>query len=223
MAYRLSDNRRRRFFSRTGLFLVMDLFILAALLAAGAFALKSRDQRGRIALLGSHLGQFQIEKLMETVTQGYLRCLGEADPVRREQIWALLEPSEKSLASQFGRFARGFSEVDAQRARVSRLPLALPYIGNAFPASTFDVRRAFEIHARGIAEAVVVRPGQSAKARAFTMSAELFLMQHTCHWYCRSKAVASARMMARHQTSYALLLDSVSPATRKAYRELTGQ
>ena len=33
------------------------------------------------------------------------------------------------------------------------------------------------------------------------MSAELFLMQHTCHWYCRSRAVASARMLARHKTS----------------------
>ena len=54
------------------------------------------------------------------------------------------------------------------------------------------------------------------------MSAELFLMQHTCHWFCRSKAVASARMLARHKTSYAQLLDAVSPATRRAYRALTG-
>ncbi|HUD32196.1 MAG TPA: hypothetical protein VMR43_04145 [Variovorax sp.] len=201
----------------------MDFFILAALLATGAFVLRAKDQRSRIALLGSHLGQFQIEKLMETVTQGYLRCLGEDDPVRREQIWRLLEPSEKSLASQFGRFARGFSDVDAAQARVSKLPVTMPLVGHAFPLSTFDVRQAFAIHARGIADAAVVRQGQSPKARAFTMSAELFLMQHTCHWYCRSKAVASARMLARHQTSYALLLDSVSPATRKAYRELTGQ
>ncbi|MDB5878990.1 MAG: hypothetical protein JWQ41_2404, partial [Variovorax sp.] len=51
---------------------------------------------------------------------------------------------------------------------------------------------------------------------------ELFLMQHTCHWFCRSKTVASARMMARHQTSYALLLDSVSPTTRAAYQTLVG-
>ncbi|RZM02419.1 MAG: hypothetical protein EOP73_09620 [Variovorax sp.] len=201
----------------------MDFFILAALIATGAFVLKSRDQRKRIALLGGHLGQFQIEKLMETVTQGYLRCLGEDDPVRREQIWHLLEPSEKSLASQFSRFARGFSDVDPVQARVSKLPVTVPYVGHAFPGSTFDVRQAFAIHARGIADAAANTRGLSPKARAFTMSAELFLMQHTCHWYCRSKAVASARMMARHKTSYALLLDSVSPATREAYRTLTGQ
>jgi hypothetical protein len=29
--------------------------------------------------------------------------------------------------------------------------------------------------------------------------------------------VASARMLARHQTSYAQLLDAVSPETRQAY------
>jgi hypothetical protein len=101
--------------------------------------------------------------------------------------------------------------------------VTVPYVGHAFPGSTFDVRQAFAIHARGIADAAANTRGLSPKARAFTMSAELFLMQHTCHWYCRSKAVASARMMARHKTSYALLLDSVSPATREAYRTLTGQ
>ena len=38
-----------------------------------------------------------------------------------------------------------------------------------------------------------------------------------------ARSLRSARMMARHKTSYALLLDSVSPATREAYRTLTGQ
>lgn len=36
-------------------------------------------------------------------------------------------------------------------------------------------------------------------------------MQHTCHWYCRSKTVASARMLARHKTAYVQLLASVDP------------
>ena len=65
--------------------------------------------------------------------------------------------------------------------------------------------------------------GRSPKAKAFTLSAELFLMQHTCHWFCKSKTVASARMLARHKTSYQQVLDAVSPQTRNAYRELTGQ
>jgi hypothetical protein len=48
-------------------------------------------------------------------------------------------------------------------------------------------------------------------------------MQHTCHWFCRSKAVASARTMARHKTSYAQVLASVAPDTRNAYNSLIGQ
>ncbi|MDZ4361403.1 MAG: hypothetical protein U1B84_34175, partial [Variovorax sp.] len=64
---------------------------------------------------------------------------------------------------------------------------------------------------------------RSPKSKAFTMSAELFLMQHTCHWFCKSKAVASARMLTRHQTSYEQLLEAVSPETRNAYRALVGQ
>ena len=57
----------------------MDVFLLAMLLAMGVHLLKVRYQAGRIALLSRYLGQYQIEKLMESLTQGYLRALGEAD------------------------------------------------------------------------------------------------------------------------------------------------
>jgi len=50
----------------------------------------------------------------------------------------------------------------------------------------------------------------------------LFLMQHTCHWFCRSKTVASARLLARHKTSYAQVLAAVAPQTREAYIRLIG-
>lgn len=201
----------------------MDLLLLAALLLGGAYVLKTREQARRIALLGSHLGEYQIEKLMESLTQGYLRCLGEDDPERRDQIWNLLASSEQSVSSQFSRFAAGFAnKVDEPDARVSKLPFAVPYADKLLPAATFDLRKALAIHARGIAGAADNVQQLSPKAKAFTMSAELFLMQHTCHWFCRSKTVASARMMARHQTSYALLLDSVSPTTRAAYQTLVG-
>ena len=86
---------------------------------------------------------------------------------------------------------------------------------------THDVAH-FAIHARGIADTAKNARQLSPKRKAFTMSAELFLMQHTCHWFCRSRAVASARIQVRHQTSHAMALASVSPATRNAYRALTG-
>ena len=42
----------------------MDIIILAILLATGTFLLNAKEQRKRIALLGSHLANYQIEKLM---------------------------------------------------------------------------------------------------------------------------------------------------------------
>jgi hypothetical protein len=201
----------------------MEILTLVTLFVIGAYILRSRDQRQRIALLGSHLGRYQIERLMETLTDGYLRCLGEDDAERRQQIWALLDSTEEKLSTQFDSFAAGFSRVDAADARVSKLPLAIPFAHKLFPAATFDLREALAIHARGISAVMRNEAGRTPKAKAFTMSAELFLMQHTCHWFCKSKTVASARMLARHKTSYEQLLGDVTPATRKPYGALTRQ
>jgi hypothetical protein len=201
----------------------MDLFILLILIAFGAYILKSKDQKRRIALLGEHLGQYQIEKLMETLTQGYLRALAEPEAERRTQIWQLLSSSEEALCAQFNRFVAEFAKVDEAQTRVSKLAFALPFADQLFPGNTFDVRKALKIHAQGLAEAVQNNRQQSDRDKAFTVSAELFLMQHTCHWFCRSKTVASMRILARHKTAYAQLVASVSPATRKAYNRLVGE
>ncbi|MDR6858034.1 hypothetical protein [Variovorax guangxiensis] len=200
----------------------MEFLTLAALLLLAAYLQKTREQKKRITLLAAHLGRYQIETLMENLTEGYLRCLGEDDPARREQIWKLLDTTEQTLVGQFQRFATDFARVGDAEARVSTLPLALPFADRLFPARSFDMRRALAIHARGIADAAANSLQQAPKSKAYTMSAELFLMQHTCHWYCRSRAVASARMLARHKTPYAQLVDSVAPATRRDYRALVG-
>ena len=197
--------------------MTVEPLVLATLAAVATWRLRSRDQGRRIALLGSHLGKYQIEKLLETVTQGYLRALGEPDPERRAQIWNLLGSAEEALSSQFERFADDFLKVDEADARVSTLPIYLPFAARLLPASTFDMREALAIHARGIADAIRGSSTVSARDRAFTVSAELFLMQHTCHWFCKSRTVASARMLARHKTSHEQLVASVSPQTRAAY------
>lgn len=200
----------------------MDLIFVATLVAFAFWMVKSQEQRRRVALLASHLGQYQIEKHMETLTQGYLRALGEDDAQRREQIFVLLRGTEQALGSQFERFAADFARVDGAQARVSLLPVYLPF-ASRLAAATFDLREALAIHARGIAQAVA--PGNPAQPRdkAFTLSAELFLMQHSCHWFCKSRTVASARMMARHQTAYDKVIASVAPATRTAYCALVGR
>lgn len=200
----------------------MEIVILLMFAALGVQLLKSREQRRRIALLGSHLSRHQIEKFMENLTQGYLRALGEEDPERRAQIWSMLSTSETELSEQFQRFTDEFAKVWSDQTLVSTLPIAIPYADKLFPQATFDMRQALAIHAKGIAAAVENRANRSLRDKAFTVSAELFLMQHSCHWFCRSKTIASARMLARHQTRYAQLLASVAPETRQAYCALVG-
>ena len=200
----------------------MDIFILAILAATGLWLLRSGWQRGRIALLGGYLGKYQIEKGMETLNEGYLRALGETDLERREQIWHLLGSTEEKICEQFASFVADFSKVDVAQARVSTLVLAIPYADKLFPAATFDLRKLLAIHAQGITRAISGSADQNPKSRAFTLSAELFLMQHTCHWFCKSKTVASARLLVRHKTPYAQLLTAVAPETARDYRALVG-
>ncbi len=201
----------------------MQFLVLLLIAALVAYTFQRRDERKRIALLASHLGQYQIEKLMETLTEGYMRALGEPDPARQAQIWSMLTTTEAALGEQFNRFVLGIARLDAQDARVSKLPLSIFYTGRLFPASTFDFRKALSLHANGIAQALEGQPGQNAKDKAFTLLAEMYLMQHTCHWFCKSKTVASTRLMLRHQTPYAKVLESVAPGTRRAYNALIAQ
>ena len=200
----------------------MDIFVALMLIAFSAYTFSARAQKRRIALLGSHLSKYQIENLMESLTEGYLRALGEDDAERRAQVWSVLATAETVLSEQFNRFVLDFAKVDEADARVSRLPLAVPYATRLFPRATFDMRKALSMHAHAISSAVANRANQSQKDKAYTLSAELFLMQHTCHWFCRSKAVASARLLARHKTTYAQVLAAVAPQTREAYNALTG-
>jgi hypothetical protein len=200
----------------------MEIFVLAMLIAIVAYVLRARDSSRRIALLGSHLGKYQIEKLMESLTAGYQRALGETDAERREQIWHLLDSTESKLSEQFSSFADEFSTVQEQEARVSKLPLSIPFADKLFPGASFDLRKVLLVHAQGLSNAAQNSLQRTPKDKAFAMSAELYLMQHSCHWFCKSKTVASARMQMRHQTSYAQLLASVPAPTRRAYGALVG-
>ena len=201
----------------------MEILLLLAIAWIGLHLVRRREQQRRIVLLGNALGHYQIERLMENLTEGYLRWLGEAEPERRAQIWAMLQGTERSLADQFARFANDFARLDAPLAQTSKLPLTPPLAAQWLPAQQlFDARRLFALHARGI-EACASNTGQLPdKARAYRMTAELYLMQHSCHWFCRSKTVASARLLARHRTPYQQVLASVSEATRRDYRALVG-
>ncbi|ABE45275.1 hypothetical protein Bpro_3365 [Polaromonas sp. JS666] len=202
--------------------LSMEILPLVLLLTVASFLLKKSEQRKRIVLLASHLGNYQIEKLMETLAEGYLRALGESDLERREQIWRYLDTTETQLCLQFNKFCAEFAKLDAADTRVSTLALPFPYAAKLFPQATFDLRKVLAIHAHGLMQATSNALNRTPRDKAFTLSAELFLMQHTCHWFCNSKAVASARLMARHKTTHAQVLGAVGPDTRAAYAALTG-
>jgi hypothetical protein len=200
----------------------MDFLTLAIIVTTVLYVLKKQEQRQHTQLLAQHLARFQIEKLMANLMEGYLRVIGEKDAQRREQIWPVLANTESSLVSQFQRFADEFATLPAEQTRTSTLPLALPYMTRVLPSATMDVRETMKLHAQALAAARVgdAADEEERKRRAFTMTAELMLMQHTCHWFCRSRTVASMRLLARHKTAYEQVLQSVAPGTLKAYEKL---
>ena len=179
--------------------LFMDLLLLAALLSAGAYALKSRDQ-----VAASHCWAAPRaipDREAHGEPDARLPALpGRRRSERREQIWQLLDSSEQSARRRSSGASPPASPRSTHRGRGSascpshcRLRQRFPPRPSTAPVPSDPCAR----HRRRRGQ----RPAQSPRRKAFTMSAELFLMQHTCHWFCRSKTVASARMMARHKTS----------------------
>ena len=55
----------------------MDWFTLFLVVSVALYLLKVQEQRQRVLLLASFLGGTQIEKLLGTLMDGYLRAAGE--------------------------------------------------------------------------------------------------------------------------------------------------
>ncbi|WP_291929629.1 hypothetical protein [Limnohabitans sp.] len=193
----------------------MEFLSLLFVLATAIHWLNTQGQRQRTALLAEQLRPYQIEKHMEQLTGAYMRALDESDAERQQQILQLQAPAEAQLAQEFQSLARDFAKLPAPVTRAFKV--ALPYIDQLSPKATFDMRRMLEVHAQGIERTVRNQQGLTPKERSFRMMGEMFLMQHSCHWFCRSKTIASARMVTQHQTRYEQALDAVSPETRQAY------
>lgn len=193
----------------------MELLSLLFILATAIHWLNVQGQRKRTALLAEQLRPYQIEKHMSQLTGAYMRALGESDLERQQQIMQLQTQDEEQIVSEFQNLAREFAKLSAPVTRGFKV--ALPYVDQLSPKATFDMRRLLEVHAQGIERTVGNTQGLGTKERSFRMMGEMFLMQHSCHWFCRSKTIASARMVAQHQTRYEQALDAVSPETRRAY------
>lgn len=204
----------------------MDFLTWIIVGSIAVYVLQGMEHRRRVRLLGAHLAPTQVEKLMGGLIEGYMRALDEKDAARSQQVWAILGNNEKTLADQLQRLATTFSEENAQDTRVSILPLALPYFDRLLPAHTFDMREALKLHAKAVRAACAPDDDLDAEARkrqAFTMTAELLLLQHSCHWFCKTRTIASMRLIARQKTPYEQVLKSVAPATLSAYQRLIGK
>lgn len=197
----------------------MDSVLILLMVALAWQVLRVRYQRARIALLGRHLGSLQLERHMETLTQGYSRAIREETESRQLQVLETFAQTERAMASQANSLANAMQKESPQAARISMLSLCVPYIERFVPAVTRDFRELLHIHAAGLRHVVDNEDHLDAKARAFQLSAELYLLQHSCHWFCKSRAVADARLMLRHQVNHQKVLESVSAATRYAYQQ----
>ena len=203
----------------------MDFLTWIIVGSMAVYVLQGIEHRRRVRLLGAHLAPTQVEKLMGGLIEGYMRALDEKDVERSKQVWAILDNSEKTLADQLQRLSETFAQEKAEDTRVSTLPLALPYFDRLMPSHTFDMREALRLHAKAVRAACAPDEVDLAtrKRMAFSMTAELLLLQHTCHWFCKTRTIASMRLMARQKTPYEQVLKSVAPSTLQAYPRLIGK
>ena len=139
----------------------------------------------------------------------------------RNQTFVVGIAGEAIAAGKLQHLAQDFSQVQSSLVRVGKWPIYLPFATQLMPAACFDMRQALQLHAASVARAMAAPPSPSRRDRAYVICAELFLFQHSCHWFCRSKTTASARLLARHRTRYAQVLASVAPQTRTQYLALT--
>ena len=128
-------------------------------------------------------------------------------------------PTEKAMASQMQSLASSMQQENRQSTSISTLTFCIPYIERFLPGITRDFRDLLRIHANGIRQLVDNEDQLDPKSRAFHLSAELYLFQHSCHWFCKSKTVADARLAIRHKVSHNQVLDSVSVKTRANYQQ----
>lgn len=195
----------------------MDITLTLSIAAVAWLLVRARYQRSHIAVLGQHLAGLQLERHMETLTQGYSRAIHEDSDTRQLQVLETFAPTERAVAAQVQSLAEAMQKESPQAASMGALRFCVPYVERFLPTATRDFRELLHIHAAGLRHVVDNEAGWDAKSRAYHLSAELYLLQHSCHWFCKSRIVADARLIRRHQVHYQKVLDSVSAATRTAY------
>lgn len=200
----------------------MDIALILLVIIVVWQIARARYQRSHIVLLGRHLADLQLERHMETLTQGYSRAIQADSESRQLQVLETFAATERSVAAQVHALANAMQKEDPQATRVNMVSFCVPYIERFLPAMTRDFRELLHIHAKGLRHVVDNVEQWDPKTRAYHLSAELYLLQHSCHWFCKSRTVADARLMLRHQVNHQKVLESVSHVTRSAYLRWQG-
>jgi hypothetical protein len=195
----------------------MDIALILLIAIAAWQVLRVQYQRTHIALLGNYLASLQLERHMETLTNGYTRAIHEKEETRQTQVLETFAQAERTMAAQVQSLADAMRKESSQAASMGTLPFCLPYIELFLPALTRYFRELLRIHAAGLRHVVDNEGGWDMKSRAYHLSAELYLLQHSCHWFCKSRTVADARLVMQHQVNHQKVLESVSDTTRAAY------
>ena len=179
----------------------MDSVLILLMVALAWQVLRVRYQRARIALLGRHLGGLQLERHMETLTQGYSRAIREETESRQLQVLETFAQTERAMASQANSLANAMQKESPQATRLSTLSLCVPYIERFVPAATRDFRELLHIPRSRPASRRGQRrsPGRESPriptlGRAISAAAQLpLVLQISCSGRCAIDAAASGQ------------------------------
>jgi len=198
----------------------MDFALTLLVVAVAWHMLRMRYQRARISLLGRHLANMKLERHMETLTQGYTRAIHEDSESRQLQVLDTFTQTENVVAANVQTLADAMQKESPRDTAMGPFAFCVPYVERVAPeAALRDFRALLHIHATGLRAVIANDAGLDPKTRAFHIAAELYLLQHSCHWFCKSRAVADARLLMRHKVDHKKVIESVSSATRAAYTQ----
>lgn len=198
----------------------MDVVLILLVMAIAWHLLRAKYQRERIGLLASHLTNMNLERHLETLTTGYSRAIHEDSASRQRQVFETFAQAEQAVATNVRTLAESFQKEAAADTAMTTFAFCAPYPQRYVPAMALrDFRALLQIHAAGIRQAIDHTSPDDPRTRAFHIAAELYLFQHSCHWFCKSRAVADARLMLRHKVDHAKVLASVTRLTQSAYSQ----
>jgi len=119
----------------------VDFLLLLPLALVVLWIVRARQQQRRIAILARCLSGHDIEKNIETLSQGYSRALGESDPARSEQDTFHVAPdgSRQVLRTHT-------SPVQIRALLERELPVYIISIGRTFPSDELEATHRTVIH-----------------------------------------------------------------------------